>query len=488
MVVESKSLKLKMAAPIAKVRSRHDWRILVVDDDKEVHAVTRLVLGKVKYKGRGIELLSAYSAAEARLMLEREINIAVILLDVVMESEDAGLQLVRVIRKELNNAAVRIILRTGQPGQAPEEHVIVDYDINDYKAKSELTAQKLFTTVIASLRSYETIISLEKNRKGLEKILDSSSTLFKVSSIQQFASGVLTQLSSFLGCQPNGIICAQIDPDSKVETPRICEDMQILATTGEYGDCLNCTMDGPCKHAEIVELIRQAMVEQQNQLTDDYTVLYLKTESSQATVALLHGGMGESDESDKQLLKVFASKISFALANAINYQKMLSAEAVATIDFLTGLNNRRQLLRLGVPLIAGAHRSGSMVAVAMLDIDHFKRVNDTWGHDAGDVVLKQVGKLLRERFRSSDVVSRFGGEEFCVIATNLTPEAAFELFDAFRKSLAEQVIDIGGQHVAVTVSIGMTTTVNNSVDTMISAADQLLYRAKNEGRNRVVTD
>jgi diguanylate cyclase (GGDEF)-like protein len=481
-------LKLKAAAdtPVKSKPHKRDWRVLVVDDDAEVHSVTRMILGKMHYNGRNIELLSAHSAAEARTLLEQENDIAAILLDVVMETDDAGLQLVKIIREELNNQAIRIILRTGQPGQAPEERVIVDYDINDYKAKSELTAQKLFTTVVAALRSYETILSLDKTRKGLEKILDSTSTLFKVHSLQQFSSGVLTQLSAFLGCQPNGIICMQYDPNLPHEGPAPCSDVRIMASTGEYTDCITCTLDGHCKHAEMLQLAHKALTEHRNQLTDEYTVIFLETGESQATAALLHGGLSAADEADRKLLEVFSSKIAIALANALTYQKMITAEQAATTDFLTGLNNRRQLLRLGVPLVAGAHRAGTPLAVAMLDIDHFKRINDTWGHDAGDEVLRRVGRLLQERFRTSDVVARFGGEEFCVIAANLGPEAALELFDGFRQQLATVVFEFAGQAVSLTISIGITTQVVNNIDTMISAADALLYRAKEAGRNRVV--
>jgi CheY-like chemotaxis protein len=176
-MTEKKPLNLKV--PVSHVtpsivNSHTPWRVLVVDDDADVHAVSRLILTKIVFKHRPVELLSAYSAAEARELLTREENIAVILLDVVMETEDAGLRLVKTIREELKNNEVRIILRTGQPGQAPEERVIIDYDINDYKAKNELTAQKLFTAVIAALRAYETIVSLNKTRRGLEKILHSS--------------------------------------------------------------------------------------------------------------------------------------------------------------------------------------------------------------------------------------------------------------------------------------------------------------------------
>lgn len=467
-------LKLKPASAQASAPLLlRDWRVLVVDDDVEVHAVTRMILGKMRYKGRGIELLTAHSATEARRLLENERDIAVVLLDVVMETDDAGLRLVAVIRKELGNIATRIILRTGQPGQAPEEQVIVDYDINDYKAKSELTAQKLFTTVVAALRSYETIVALDKTRKGMEKILDSTSTLFQVHSLQQFAAGVLTQLSAFLGCQPNGIICVQYNPDKLHDNPPPDDGIRVLVSTSE------------CIDPAILDVVRQALQQQKNQLTREYTVLYLDTGDTRATAALLHGGLGTADESDRKLLEMFSAKISIALANALTYQKMISAEEAATTDFLTGLNNRRQLLRLGVPLLAGARRNGTALAVAMLDIDHFKRINDTWGHDAGDEVLTRVGQLLKTRFRTSDVVARFGGEEFCIIAPSLPVGGAFALFDTFRQQLATETFFFGEEQVTITISIGVSTVVIDNIDAMITAADAQLYRAKLEGRNRV---
>ncbi|MBK1664237.1 hybrid sensor histidine kinase/response regulator [Rhodospirillum rubrum] len=145
------------------------WKVLIVDDDLEVHLITRTVLANVTFKNRPLLLLSAHSAEEARGVLASEPDIAAILLDVVMESDDAGLRLVRHIREVLGNRAIRIILRTGQPGQAPEREVIVAYDINDYKAKTELTSQKLFTTIVAALRAYCDIIELENGRKQLER-------------------------------------------------------------------------------------------------------------------------------------------------------------------------------------------------------------------------------------------------------------------------------------------------------------------------------
>lgn len=172
------------------------WNILIVDDEPEIHKITELALANVTFKDRPLTFHSAYSGAEALAFLKDNPDVAVVLLDVVMEHDHAGLETAEKIRKELNNRSTRIILRTGQPGQAPEREVITQYDINDYKAKTELTASKLFTTIIASLRSYNDILSLEANRHGLEKIVRASASVFALQSFQDFFGGLLTQMNS----------------------------------------------------------------------------------------------------------------------------------------------------------------------------------------------------------------------------------------------------------------------------------------------------
>ena len=133
------------------------WRVLIVDDDVDVHVVTKFALSQASFQGRRLSFLHAYSGAEALVLLRGTPDIAVVLLDVIMETQDAGLQVARQVREELHNSAVRIILRTGQPGQALEHRIIIDYDINDFWCKTDLTTRKLFTTVIASLRTYATL-------------------------------------------------------------------------------------------------------------------------------------------------------------------------------------------------------------------------------------------------------------------------------------------------------------------------------------------
>ncbi|OHD89520.1 EAL domain-containing protein [Sulfuricurvum sp. RIFCSPLOWO2_12_FULL_43_24] len=155
--------------------SETPWTVMIVDDDAEVHSFTKLALHDFTYERKPLRFLSAYSAAEAAELIKKHDDIAIILLDVVMESETAGLDLVETIRYHFNNTMVRIIIRTGQPGVAPERYVIDHYDINDYKEKTELTTDRLYTTVRSALSQYKQIIELlnKKNEIYAALITDS---------------------------------------------------------------------------------------------------------------------------------------------------------------------------------------------------------------------------------------------------------------------------------------------------------------------------
>jgi PAS domain S-box-containing protein len=166
------------------------WRILVVDDDVDVHVVTKFALSASTFQGRRLCFLHAYSGKEALDILRNTPDIALVLLDVIMETDDAGLRVARKIRTELHNELVRIVLRTGQPGQALEHSIIVDYDINDFWCKADLTTRKLFTTVIASLRAYSALSAAMAARDALsakltearhvEQVLDQHALLIKL--------------------------------------------------------------------------------------------------------------------------------------------------------------------------------------------------------------------------------------------------------------------------------------------------------------------
>ena len=200
-----------VAAAVSASRRLPPWKLLIVDDEQEVHSLTRLVLRDYEFEGRSLELLGAYSGVAARQVLADHPDIALILLDVVMEQEDSGLRLVQHIRHNLQNSKVRIILRTGQPGQAPELDVVARYDINDYKAKTDLTAQKLFTAVTSALRAWRDIQTIDQSRRGLQRVIAASGSLFEWQSRSQFARDVLRDLIDLArpdclpGCGPDPI-------------------------------------------------------------------------------------------------------------------------------------------------------------------------------------------------------------------------------------------------------------------------------------------
>ncbi|MBF0452446.1 MAG: diguanylate cyclase [Candidatus Magnetomorum sp.] len=157
-------------------------------------------------------------------------------------------------------------------------------------------------------------------------------------------------------------------------------------------------------------------------------------------------------------------------------------------DYLTGLYNRRYLYEIGNNLHSNAMRDNLAIAVGMVDIDFFKKINDAYGHDVGDQALKHVAGLLTEHVRKTDVVSRCGGEEFCVILTNVDRQRALLVFGKIRKMIEKSEIQADGKMIKMTISVGVCTSIKKSLESMIKAADELLYEAKESGRNRVVID
>lgn len=295
------------------------WKVVVVDDDPAVHDGTRFALYDYELNGQGLEILSAHSAAEGRRVLHDNPDTAVVLLDVVMETDTAGLELVDYLRKELGNETVRIILRTGQPGQAPERRVIVDYDINDYKAKTELTADKLFTTLTAALRSYQQLQRMVETRRGLEIIIEAASTLFDFRSMQRLAEGVLTQLASLLNVSCAGILVLR----EAVKDGH--GDICVLAGSGCYSGLAGAAASDRMDE-ELRQLVDAAFARRCNEFEGRRSVIYLETQSGREVIVLLEADKRLS-ETDCALVEVFCSRLSVAFDNVILYEQLQEANA-----------------------------------------------------------------------------------------------------------------------------------------------------------------
>nr|WP_107912424.1 response regulator [Streptomyces chartreusis] len=161
----------------ADEREINNHIVLVVDDDEDVHRVTEIALRSLSYQGRDIEIWSAHSAGEALDIMRKSPPISVVLMDVVMETDQAGLDACRQIREDLNDRFARILLRTGQPGMAPERRVIQEYDVDGYLPKGELTSTRLFTMVRASLKAFCELTELDLHRRSLQSVHDCVTTL-----------------------------------------------------------------------------------------------------------------------------------------------------------------------------------------------------------------------------------------------------------------------------------------------------------------------
>lgn len=294
----------------ASFHERKAWKLLIVDDEEDVHSITRMVLEGFEFEGGRLEFLSAFSAEEGRRVLAANPDVAVMLLDVVMETGHAGLDLARQVREELGNRLVRIILRTGQPGQAPERQVIINYDINDYKSKSELTAQKLFTAVTTGIRSYRDLRAIDSSRQGLEDIIAASADLFQADSLELFARGVLTQMTSLLHLEDSSMYMG--DASGLAARDRF-DDFIIVAGTGDFAN-QEARLASEVLDAQEMALIRRATHEDQ---------CFFSHSSYAGCFGMASGGRHvlflrlrrELSALERDLVQVFAANVTVAFEN-----------------------------------------------------------------------------------------------------------------------------------------------------------------------------
>ncbi|WP_460840312.1 GGDEF/EAL domain-containing response regulator [Noviherbaspirillum agri] len=410
------------------------WRVMIVDDDADVHHATTFALRNLEIQQRPLDFLHAYSAAEARQMLRQESGIAVILLDVVMEQDDSGLQLVRHIREELKLDETRIILRTGQPGYAPEIEAIRDFDINDYKTKSELTRIKLYTTVTAAIRSYEQIRAINDSRHGLDRVISASTELMASHGLEDFAAGVLLQIGQVLKLSPNGIFFARNCFDDPENQPIV------IAASGNLG-CLRDNLSQARDNRHIAQALDETFTCRRNIYGRDFATLYLNENANRDFVVFFDTGRPLNDL-DQRMLDVFCRNIAVGLDNILLVTRLHSA---AFYDPLTRLPNRARLKEL----LDHALARQADETLALIDIDHFAETNDALGHQFGDLLLLGVAARLQSELDGRIILGHIGGDTFAVLgpAPLIEPHALLALF--------HKPFHIDGQEVQLSATAGL---------------------------------
>ncbi|MBP2229906.1 response regulator RpfG family c-di-GMP phosphodiesterase [Azospirillum agricola] len=375
------------------------WLILIADDDHEVHAITRVVLGDVRFENRPLKFLSAYSAVQARALLAEHPDIAAILLDVVMETDDAGLTLVRHIREELGNGQIRIILRTGQPGQAPERQIIAQYDINDYKAKSELTAQKLFTATVSALRSYRHIATIERSRQGLEAVMEAADRLYEQRSLARFLRIAVERAAALLPCADTILLCGGGTPPAVLAATRSVQNLP----------------------RPVGDDVAAALADRQPRWGAGHSVVPLRSHGSAEPLALCLLGHPPLSDLEHQLTELFCAKAGIGLDNLHLYERLNQAQ-VATVHALGKLAEYKDevtgdhVKRLG--------RWATAIARELRDRGQFAGTLDesfcgmiglaSVLHDVGkvgipDAILRKPGRLDAEEMRHMREHAAIGG-------------------------------------------------------------------------------
>jgi len=429
------------------------WRVLLVDDEPDVHTATKVALRNLDIEGRRLEFQHAYSDAEARKVLQQEAPFAVAVIDVVMESDTAGLDLVRYIREELADAQVRLILRTGQPGYAPEISTIQNYDINDYRTKSELTQSRLFTSLTMAVRSYSQLCQLEAGRVGLEQILDATRELSRPSGLQQFATGLLTQLCALLRIDCDGLLCAALHPATR--------QPYILAAAGQYSNWTGKLLE-ELPEGGIRSRLEQSLQAREHVLNGDIG-LFFEGANGQALAAYVNIGR-QLSELEQQLLEVFCNNMSTAFENL---QLYLDIEALAFRDTLVDLPNRNALLQL-----LDQH-SGEQHTLALVDLDNFADINNILDESFGDAVLQAVARQLCSAFSEQCMVSRLASNLFGVYGPDV------EVNPDQIQSLFAQPFQVGdGQTLRLSATTGLARAEGRCGKDLLKNAGAALKQAK----------
>ena len=391
------------------------WRILVVDDDHDIHNVTRFSLDHFYFEGRTIDVLGALSAREAKDILQKNSDIALILLDVVMEEDDAGLQLVRWVREDLNNKMVRIILRTGQPGYAPAIQVITDYDINDYRSKIELTQERLITCIVLALRSYKQLRAQDDIKNGMSRIIDATVGMFKSNHLHRFLDFSLSQVLDLVGTSDDAVFCARQRDHITLQ-----DETVVVSGFGRYAADVSRSIPSVLK-AEDVIAIESVIAKHASVFEPHQTLLHLGATGRWSGALMIPVGIPERSAMRK-IVELFRMVMNEALENFYLLEELRRSNK-ATVVALADLAEHRDS-ETGEHVLRVARLSSEIVRQLKRKSAYTDHIDDLfleamgWAsmlHDIGKVgvpdhVLKKTGFLDTDERILMETHTRIGAQ------------------------------------------------------------------------------
>jgi response regulator RpfG family c-di-GMP phosphodiesterase len=378
------------------------YKVVIADDDDEIHRVTKVILDYFDFEGRKLEFIDTYSGAETKKVLENNPDTAVVFLDVVMEKENAGLEVVQYLRDDLDNHMTRVILRTGQPGEAPEEEVIKMYDINDYRLKTELTVKRLHTTTYSALRNYRDLKLLEQNKKGLEKIIKASSTLFEHNTLNEFLETILSELSKFSKDQEDMLYIREdgVTLENGVVLLEQTGKHKVIAGTGKFEnvDKLNASDNFTLRHVtkwidkhgisdDLFHKVEQGFIIKSRGKSNLNNYIYVETDTTTL---------------DFELIELFLSNFSIALDNYILNNMLMSTQKEIVYTLAETVESHFQETGSHIKRIAEMMYEFSLVkGFSYSECDMVKLASSM--HDLGKVsipdrILKKPGKLTEDEY------------------------------------------------------------------------------------------
>ena len=397
---------LAPSGPVVKKSTKSPWKILIVDDDPDVHEVTKIAVSGCVFENRSFELLHALSAQEARQILAEQKDIAVALVDVVMESDTAGLGLVSWIRSDLKNHFTRLILRTGQPGYAPQTDVIMKFDIDGYTEKAELSRTKLITAIITALRGYKLVMSLEVNRRKLKQLNEHFAAIVEKNALSEFSFAVLKHLTDLVGQPVDCLLCGlEALPEYGVFDR---SGIRVLAATGAYEDKIDLPLDVISDDTIRASMLR--CIETQATCSSPKGVALPLVTRNGMTGALFVGMAEELMEElvGSEVVQLFVSNV------ALGYEKTGLLEHIrnlAYVDRATGLSTFSGFIETFQRHAA----KGAPLLVVHADIQRFRVIVDGIGDEKASGVLKRTGHRLSQTFPEALTIARKEKDEFLIL-------------------------------------------------------------------------